>query len=109
MSKPNAHQIRKLFDTVNDAREALRLLGHDVELWDPIHFSKVTRFFDLDTRSFYELTVAAELSKDPTKNSWMIMISKATWKKFQLQTTLMKKLRYVLTTSSRGSYFRPYY
>ena len=55
--EPSAHKLRQLFDQLNENREVLSILGEKVDHWDSILITNLTRCFDSDSQTFFELMV----------------------------------------------------
>ena len=54
MTEASASQLRGLYDRVNGAREALKIIGYEVDKWDVILVGKMKRCFDRDTLQYFE-------------------------------------------------------
>ena len=54
MTEASASQLRGLYDRVNGAREALKIIGYEVDKWDVILVGKVKRCFDRETLQYFE-------------------------------------------------------
>ena len=54
MTEASASQLRILYDKVNGAREALKIIGEEVDKWDTFLVGKVKRCFDRETLQYFE-------------------------------------------------------